>query len=231
MVPEQSDFLCQGWVWDPLLRELRVHKREKRRWSEEPEETVRLRDVERVRWHRWAQAGRGGGAESLSRIVAKFADGEVTLNENDRECAEKLVSTLASAFGVEVEETGAPGERLPSTVPSLDERGRLVSRQGRTETVVDTAAGEIVETRKRSGFRKSQRRIPFGEVRRVELAHEVKGPLEEYRLMAVYGVEEQRALLALYQGYEGWAKPEEWREFAGELGRTLGVEVVGEGGG
>ena len=230
MAPEESDFLCRGWIWDSLLRELRVHKREKKGWSEEPEETVRLRDVERVRWHRWAQAGRGGGAESLSRIAIRFADGELSLNENDRECAGKLASTLASAFGVEVEEVGAPGERLPHTVPPLDETGRLVSRQGRTETVVDTAAAEIVETKKRQfGFGADQRRIPFAEVRRLELAHEVKGPIEEYRLTAVYGVEEQRAVVVSYQGFEGWAMPEEWQEFAESLARQFGVEVVGEG--
>jgi hypothetical protein len=226
MAPEESDFICRGWAWDSLQRELRVYKRERKRWSEKPEETVQLRDVEWVRWHRWAQAGRRG-AESLSRIVVRFADGELALNENDRECAEKLASTLASVFEVAVEEVGAPGERLPGTTPSLDEMGRLASRQGRTETVVDTSAGEIVETtKKRFGLSTNQRRIPFGEVRRLELAHEVKGPMEEYRLTAVHGVEEQRVLVALYQGFEGWAIREEWQEFAESLGRTLGAEVT-----
>ncbi len=104
--------------------------------------------------------------------------------------------------------------------------GRLMSRLGRTEVTLDVAAREIVESRRRFPFGRSRRQVSFAEVRRLELTYEVKGPLETFALWAVVGIEEQERLpVASYQGYEGWADPEEWREFAREMGRSLGVEV------
>ncbi len=62
----------------------------------------------------------------------------------------------------------------------------------------------------------------------------MKGPFETFTLWALVGLEEEpdtgpsgRLAIASYQGYEGWADPEEWREFAREMGRSLGVEVTG----
>ena len=235
MEPQDRDFLCSGWAWDSFLRELRFYERKGKRWKEEPEQVERLRPVRSLTWHRWSQAPAQAASGQaipgrLSRIVVQFEDGaSMTINENDRECADKLASTLASAFGLEVVQAGAPGERRPSTVPQGDERGRLVSRAGRMETVVDPAVGEIVETKKRLGFITGQRRIQFGEVRRLELEYEVKGPVEEHCVTAVYSPEEQRVLVASYQGFEGWARREEWQQFAEGLARDMGgVEVVGK---
>ena len=64
-------------------------------------------------------------------------------------------------------------------------------------------------------------------MRRLELTYEVEGPTETFTLWALVGTEEERLAIASYQGYEGWAEPEEWREFAREMGRSLGVDVTG----
>jgi hypothetical protein len=64
-------------------------------------------------------------------------------------------------------------------------------------------------------------------VRRLELTFEVQGPMETFTLWALVGVAEERMPIASYRGYEGWADPEEWREFARETARSLGVEETG----
>jgi hypothetical protein len=233
-MPEDSDFLCGGWIWDPLLRELRYHERTRKGWKEEPEQVERLPAVRSVTWHRWSQAPMQTATgqvmpSSLSRLVVAYEGrGDLTLNENDRECAGKLARVIAEAYGLEVVEEGAPGGRQRGTLPSRDEMGRLVSRSGRVEVTLDKAAGEIVEARRRFPFGRSRRRFSLAEVRRLELTYEVKDPLETFTLWALVGPEEeQRLAIASYQGYEGWADPEEWREFAREMGRSLGVDVVG----
>ena len=53
MSPEDSDLLCGGWVWDPVLRELRHYRRARKGWEEEPGAVERLRPVRSVTWHRW----------------------------------------------------------------------------------------------------------------------------------------------------------------------------------
>lgn len=232
-MPEDSDFLCGGWIWDSLLRELRYHERTRKAWKEEPEQVERLPSVRSVTWHRWSQAPMQTATGqtmpgSLSRVVVAYEGrGDLTLNENDRECAEKLARAIAEAYGLGVVEEGAPGGRRRGNLPSRDEMGRLVSRSGAVEVTLDEAAGEIVEARRRFPFGRVRRRFPFAEVRRLELTYEVKGPLETFTLWAVVGPEEERLAIASYQGYEGWADPEEWREFAREMGRSLGVEVTG----
>jgi|GEM_PF-3781118 len=236
MAPQDSDFLCQGWVWDPALAELRFYERNKKKgWKETPEQVERLRPVRALTWHRWSQApirtpyGRPA-SPSLSRIVIEFEDGgSMSINENDRQCVGKLAATLGAAFGVEVREEGAPGRQFP-TVPQPDPMGRWVSRFGRTEVVVDKTLREIVEKTKRFRLLTNTRRIPFAEVRRLELGHEVKGPIEEYRLTAIYGPEERRLPLIIYQGYEGWSLPGEWDAFARQLADEFGgVEMVRAG--
>jgi len=231
MSPRDGDFLCGGWVWDPVLRELSHYRRARKGWEEKPEAAERLRPVRSITWRRWSQApmqtATGQPMPSrLSRIVIAYeGGGDLTINENDRECAEKLARAVAGTYGLAVVEEGAPGGRRPGTVPARDEMGRLVYRSGRTEVVLDEAAGEIVETRSKRPFGKSRRRTRTTEVRRLELTYEVRGPLEEFTVWALVGPEEERLPLAGYEGYEGWADPQEWRDFARELGRRLGVEV------
>jgi len=233
-MPEDSDFLCGGWIWDRVLRELRYHERTRKGWKEEPEQVERLPAVRSVTWHRWSQAPMQTATgdvmpSSLSRLIVAYeGGGDLTLNENDRECAGKLAQAIAEAYGLEVVEEGAPGGRRPGNLPSRDEMGRFVSRSGRVEVTLDEAGGEIVEARPRFPFGRSRRSVPFREVRRLDLTYEVKGPLETFTLWAIVGPEEQeRVPVASYEGYEGWADPEEWREFAREMGRSLGVEVTG----
>ncbi len=84
-----------------------------------------------------------------------------------------------------------------------------------------------METRRRFPFGRSRRQFSFAEVRRLELTYEVKGPLETFTLWALVGLEEERLPVAFHEGYEGWADPEEWREFAREMGSSLAVEVTG----
>ncbi len=233
-MPEDSDFLCGGWIWDPVMRELRYHERTRKGWKEEPEQVERLPAVRSVTWHRWSQAPMQTATgqvmpSNLSRLVVAYeSGGDLTLNENDRDCAGKLARAIAEAYGLEVVEEGAPGGRQPGNLPARDEMGRLVSRSGRVEVTLDKMAGEIVEARRRFPFGRSRRRFSLAEVRRLELTYEVKGPLETFTLWAVVGPEEKERLpVASYEGYEGWADPQEWREFARETGWSLGVEVAG----
>ena len=240
-MPEDSDFLCGGWMWDPVMRELRYHERTRKGWKDEPEQVERLPAVRSVTWRRWSQAPMQTAtgqvmSSNLSRLVVAYGSGgDLTLNENDRDCAGKLARAIAEAYGLEVVEEGAPGGRRPGTLPSRDEMGRLVSRSGRVEVTLDQAAGEIVETRRRFPFGRSRRRFSLADVRRLELTYEVKGPLETFTLWAVVGPEEKepgtgpsgRLPVASYEGYEGWADPQEWREFARETGWSLGVDVTG----
>lgn len=233
-MPEDSDFLCGGWIWDSLLRELQYHERTRKGWKEEPEQVERLPAVRSVTWHRWSQepvptATGETMPSSLSRVIAIYeSGGDLTLNENDRDCAGKLARAMADAYGLEVVEEGAPGGRRTGNLPARDEMGRLVSRSGRVEVTLDEVAREIVEARRRFPFGKSRRRFSLAEVRQLELTYEVNGPLETFTLWAIVGPEEQERLaIASYEGYEGWADPEEWREFAREMARSLGVDVVG----
>ncbi len=232
-MPEDSDFLCGGWIWDPVLRELRFHARTRKGWKDEPEHVERLQTVRSVTWHRWSQAPMQTAtgeamSSSMSRIVMAYeGGGDLTINETDLACAEKLAGAIAEAYGLEVVAEGAPGGRQPGNLPSRDEMGRLVTRSGKVEVTFDETTREIVETRRRFPFGQSRRSVSFSEARRLELMYEVQGPTETFTLWALVGLEEERLAIASYQGYEGWADPEEWREFAQELGRSLGVDVTG----
>ena len=234
-MPEDSDFLCGGWIWDPVLRELRFHTRTRKGWKDEPEQVERLQRVRSVTWHRWSQepmqtaTGQSMPSSRSRLVVAYEGGGDLTINEDDRACAEKLARAIAEACGLDVVEAGAPGGRRPGTLPARDEMGRFVSRSGRVEVTLDRATGEIVETRRRFPFGRSRRAFSFAEVRRLELTYEVQGPFETFTLWAVVGPEEERLPVASYRGYEGWAEPGEWRDFAREVGRSLGAEVAGVG--
>ena len=230
-MPEDSDFLCGGWIWDPVLRELRYHARTRKGWKDEPVQVERLPAVRSVTWHRWSQppmqtaTGQTMPSGQSRLVIAYEGGGDLTLNENDRECAGNVARAIAEAYGLEVVEDGAPGGRRRGTLPSRDKMGRLVNRSGRVEVTLDGATGEIVESRRRFPFGTSRRTASFAEVRRLELTYEVTGPLETFTLWALVGPEEERLAVASYQGYEGWADSEEWREFAREMGRSLGADV------
>lgn len=233
-MPQDSDFLCGGWIWDPVLRELRYHERGRKGWKDEPEQVERLPPVASVTWHRWSQApmqtatGTMTAASSHSRVVVAFAGGgDLTINEPDRACAGRLAAAIAEAYGLAVVEEGAPGGRRGGNLPARDAMGRLTARSGKLEVTLDEAAREITVAKRRFPFGRSRRRLSLADVRRLELTYEVKGALETFAVWAIAGPEEERLPVAAYEGYEGWADPGEWREFALEMGRSLGVEVAG----
>ena len=232
-MPEDSDFLCGGWIWDSVMKELRYHERTRKGWKEEPEQVERLRTVRSVTLHRWSQAPMqtSTGAmmpSSLSRIVVAFeGGGDITLNENDRACAETLAKAVAESSGLTVVEEGAPGGRRGGNLPPRDEMGRMATTIGKTEVTVDETTREIAVKRGRL-IGSSRRTVQFAEVRRLELTYEVKGPLETFTLWAIVGLEDEEGLaIAAYEGYEGWADPAEWRDFAREVAASIGVPVTG----
>jgi len=230
MSPESSEFLCGDWVWDPVLKELRHHQRKKKGWEDEPDGAERLNPVRAVTWHRWSQApmptSTGQAMRSQqSRIVAAYeGGGDLTIDEPERGCAEKLARTIAAAYGLEVSGAGAPTGRRGGNLPKRDEMGRLVTVVGKTQVVLDEVGGDIIVSEKRM-LGKKRRSIRTSEIRWVELEYTVRGPIERFAVQAVVGVEGEKLPLAVYEGYEGWADPQEWREFTNELARSLGVEA------
>jgi len=231
MAPEDGDFLCGDWVWDPTLRELRHYQRKGKKWSDEPDAVEQLKPVRSVTWHRWSQAPMQTSTgqvmpPSLSRVVAAYeGGGDLTINEYDRACAEKLARTLADAYGLPVIEEGAPGGRRGGNVPTRDQMGRLVNKAGRDEVVLDEVGGEITATKRGRLWGKKRRAFRTNEVRALELGYDVTGPVETFTVWAIVGREEEKIPLASFSGYEGWADAEEWREFTRDLGRSLGVEA------
>lgn len=230
-MPEAGEFLCGDWVWDGAMRELRHYPRKGKKHAEQPDAVEQLKPVRSVTWHKWSQAPMQTATgeimpPNLSRVVAAYeGGGDLTLNENDRACAEKLARTIAEAYGLEVVEEGAPGGRRGGNLPSRDQMGRLVNKAGREEVVLDDVAGEITVTKRGRFWGKKRRTLRTNEVRRLELGYEVKGPTETFTVWAIAGFEEEKLPLSSYSGFEGWAEPEEWREFTRELGRSLGVEA------
>jgi hypothetical protein len=231
MAPEESEFLCGDWVWDPALRELRNYSRKGKKHADKPEAVEQLKPVRSVTWHRWSQAPMQTSTgqvmpPSLSRVVAAFeGGGDLTINEYDRTCAEKIARTIAEAYGLLVMEEGAPGGRRGGNLPSRDQMGRLVNKAGREEVVLDEVGGEITVTKRGRLWGRKRRTLRTNEIRRLELGYDVRGPVETFTLWAIVGPEEEKLPLASYSGYEGWAEPEEWREFTRDLGRSLGVEA------
>jgi hypothetical protein len=164
---------------------------------------------------------------SLSRVVAAYeGGGDLTINEYDRGCAEKLANAIAGGYGLQVIEEGAPGGRRGGNLPSRDQMGRLVNEAGRQQVILDEVGGEITLTKRGRLWGKERRTFRTNEVRRLELGYDVKGPVETFAVWAVVGPEEEKIPLTAYSGYEGWADPEEWREFTRDLGRSLGVEAL-----
>ncbi len=231
MPPDEGDFLCGDWVWDPALRELRNYPRKGKTHAEQPQAVERLKPVRSIAWHRWSQAPMQTATgqvlpPSLSRVVVSYeGGGELTINEYDRGCAGKLAGAIAEAYGLPVMEEGAPGGRRSGNLPSRDQMGRPVNEAGREQVVLDEVGGEITVTKRGRLWGKQRRTMRTNEVRRLELGYEVTGPVETFTVWAVVGPEEEKIPLASYSGYEGWADPEEWRGFTQELGRSLGVEA------
>jgi len=231
MSPDEGDLLCGGWLWDAALRELRNYAPKGKKWADEPQAVERLKPVRSVTWHRWSQAPMQTSTgqimpPSLSRVVVAYDDGgDLVINEYDRACADKLARAIAEAYGLPVIEEGAPGGWRGGNLPARDQMGRLVNRSGRTDVVLDEAGGEITVTKRGRLWGKKRRTLRTNEVRRLELGYEVGGPVETFTVWAIVGPEEEKIPLTAYSGYEGWADPEEWREFTRELAGSLGVEV------
>jgi hypothetical protein len=224
--------ICDGWAWDPALRELRHYPRKGKGYAEEPDAVERLEQPRSVTWHRWSQAAMEGptgeiiGA-SQSRIIVPYErGGELTIDEPDRECAEKLARAMAESFRLDVQYAGPPSGRTRGNVPQHHEMGPLVHKGKGVTVTLDEVSGEIRVKRRKGFFRSSTTAYSTNDVHRVELRYEVRGPIETYTAEAVIGPEELRVPLAAYQGYEGWADPQEWREFTEELARRLGAEAV-----
>ena len=231
MAPDEADFLCGDWVWDPALREMRNYPRKGKKHADEPEAVEQLKPVRSVTWHRWSQPPMQTATghvmpPSLSRVVAAYeGGGDLTINENYRGCAEKLARVIAEAYGLTVNEEGAPGGRRGGNLPSRDQMGRLVNEVGRQQVILDEVGGEITVTKRGRLWGRKRRTFRTNEVRRLELGYDVGGPIETFTVWGIVGPEEEKIRLASYSGYEGWADPEEWREFTRELGRSLGVEA------
>jgi len=231
-MPDESEFLCGDWLWDPVLREMRHYpRRGKKGHAGEPDAVERLEPAQSVRLHRWSQQPMQTSTGEVmparqARVVVQYADGrKLEINEPDRECAEKIASTIAGAYGLTVEEPGAPAGRRGGNLPQRDQMGRLVNEDRRVKTVLDEAAGELTVTRKKGLFRSEKRDLRTTEIRRLELGYEITGPTETFAVYAVVGAEDERIPIASYSGLEGWADPQEWREFTRDLARRLGVEA------
>lgn len=231
-MPEDSEILGEGWAWDPVLRELRKYRRKKKGWEDEPEAVQRLEPAKSVTLYRWSQLQMRTStgqmmSGSMARVIVTYeAGGNLEINENDRSCAETLAGAIAESYGLPVTAEGAPGGRRGGNLPERDEMGRLRSVSGKTEVVLDEVAREITVSTRRFPIGKKRRSIQLAELRRLELTCEVKGATETFTVWGVVTYDEERIALALYEGYEGWADPQEWRDFTEELGRSLGVETV-----
>lgn len=231
-MPEPGEFLCGNWVWDPILKELRYYERAGKKWRDAPEAVERLKPVKSVTWYRWSQAPMASTtgqmmSPRMSRVVAAYeGGGDLTINEVERDCAGQLAEALAGAFGLKVMHAGAPTGRRRGNLPPRDSMGRLVDRSGQTETILDETAGEVTVTTRKRFFGKTRRAYRLSEIRRLELAYELRDPTERYALTALLGPEEERVAVASYEGYEGWADPAEWPEFAADVAQRLGVQLL-----
>jgi hypothetical protein len=227
-MPEEGELLCGGWAFDATLREMRHYPRYKKGYADRPDAVERLEPAKSVTLYRWSQqpmmshtGDRPTGAV-LTRVEVVYTDGrKLTINEDDRACARKIAETIAASYGLPLQEVGAPAGVRGGNLPARDEMGRLRYSDGRTDAVLDETMGELRVTRKKRLFRSQKRTFRTSEIRRLELAREVRGPIETFEVRAVVGPEEERVAVAGYSGYEGWADAAEWRDFTAELARSL----------
>jgi hypothetical protein len=234
--PAGAEFLCGGWKWDPAMRELRHYPRRGRRgFAAEPDAVEQLQPARTLTVHRWSQPPMQTSTGEMTsprhaRILLKYEDGrELEINEDDRVCAEKLVATLAEACGLEPAWLGAPGGWHRGILPERDDMGRLTYKGRGVETVLDEAAGILTVTRKGRLFSKKRRELRISEIRALDLEEKLDGGSEVFTVYALLYPEDERVPVAAYRGMEGWADAGEWREFARDLGRSLGVEARANG--
>lgn len=236
-MPDENEFLCGDWLWDASLRELRHYPSKKKGHADEPDSVERLPSAKAVTLYLWSQqpmashTGGGYSSPNLARLDVTYEDGrKLTINENSRECARKLASTIAGAYGLEVREEGAPTGKRGGNLPKRDSLNRLQYDDGRVKTTLDEAMGEVkTSKRKRLGSSKASYRT--ADIRRLELAREVRGPTETITAYAIVGPEEEAVPVAGYSGFEGWADVEEWRGFTADLARSLGTSWTERGAG
>lgn len=236
-MPDESEFLCGDWLWDASLRELRHYERKKKGHAEQPDSVEQLPSAKAVTLYLWSQqpmaghTGGGVGSPNMARLEVTYEDGrKLTINENSRECARKLASTIATASGLEVVEAGAPTGKSGGNLPKRDSMNRFQYDDGRVKTTLDESMGELrTSKKKRLGSTKGTYRT--ADIRRLELAREVRGPTETITVYAVVGPEEETVPVAGYSGFEGWADVAEWREFTVDLARSLGTSWVERGAG
>ncbi len=236
-MPEESEFLCGDWMWDASLRELRHFPRKKKGHAEHPDATERLDPAKAVVLYLWSQqpmmssqTGDRHSNPSIARLEVEYVDGrKLTINEPRRDCARTLAGAIAAAYGLEVREEGAPTGRRGGNLPSRDEMGRLRFDDGKVQTTLDEATGELTVSRKKSLGRKSRQTFRTADIRRLELAREVSGPVETITVYAILAPEDEAVPVAGYSGFEGWADVEEWRGFTAEVARWLGVQWTERG--
>ena len=230
-MPDESELLCGGWAFDATLREMRHYPRHKKGYADTPDAVERLEPAKSITLYQWSQqpmmshTGDRNPSASQARVEVVYTDGrKLTINEDNRECARKIAETIAAAYGMPLLGQGAPTGMRGGNLPKRDEMGRLHYSDGRTSIVLDEAMGEIRITRKKRFFRSERRKLRTTEIRRLELAREVRGPIETFIVSAVVGAEEERVPVAGFSGYEGWAEAAEWRDFTKDLAQVLHVD-------
>lgn len=230
-MPDESELLCGGWAFDVSLREMRHYSRRKKGYADTPDAVERLEPATSVTLYQWSQqpmmssTGDRPPSASQARIEIVYVDGrKLTINEDDRACARKIGEAIAASYSMSLVERGAPTGVRGGNLPKRDEMGRLRYSDGRTEAILDDSMGELRVKRSKRFFRKATETFRTADIRRLELSREVRGPAETFVVYAIAGPEEERIPVAGYSGYEGWADPEEWRQFAKELAQVIHVD-------
>ena len=230
-MPDQSELLCGGWVFDAVLREMRHYPRHKKGYADTPDAVERLEPAKSVTLYEWSQqpmmssTGDRPPSARQARLEVVYADGrKLTINEDDRACARKIGETIAASYSMPLLERGAPTGIRGGNLPQRDEMGRLRYSDGRTEVVLDDSMGELRVKRSKRLFRSEKAAYRTADIRRLELARDVRGATETFAVYAIAGPEEERIPIAGYSGYEGWADPEEWRDFTKDLAQILHVD-------
>ncbi|MEK7248161.1 MAG: hypothetical protein AAB092_06770 [Chloroflexota bacterium] len=230
-MPDESELLCGGWAFDASLREMRHYPRHKKGYADTPDAVEHLEPATSVTLYQWSQqpmmssTGDRPPSASQARVEVVYTDGrKLTINEDDRACARKIGETIAASYNMPLLERGAPTGVRGGNLPQRDEMGRLRYSDGRTEAILDDSMGELRVKRSKRLFRSEKAAFRTADIRRLELAREVSGPTETFVVYAIAGPEEERIPVAGYSGYEGWADPEEWRQFVKDLAQMLHVD-------
>lgn len=230
-MPDESELLCGGWAFDAALKEMRHYPRHKKGYADTPDAVERLEPAKSVTLYQWSQqpmtssTGDRPPSASQARVEVVYVDGrKLTINEDDRFCARKIGEAIAAAYGMSLLEQGAPAGVRGGNLPTRDSMGRLRYSDGRVSTTLDESIGELQMRRSKRFFRSEKKTWRTQDIRRLELARELRGPTESFVVYAITGPEEERVPVAGYSGYEGWADIEEWRGFTKELAQVLHVD-------